>query len=98
MPKDDYEKHSQYAPKTEYTGPSIPSDGDHIHAILGDMDYTFANPGSYEISGLPLFTDYEVSAYCDANENNVRDFDEAGGACIWNPVSVEYRSSIATNA
>ena len=48
MPQDDYEKYSPEAKK--YTGPSIPWNGDHIHALLGvDEDFSYLNPGSYEI-------------------------------------------------
>ena len=54
MPENDYEKNSPEHKATKYfTGPSIPKGSSHIHSILlggiRDAEYTFMNPGSYEI-------------------------------------------------
>jgi hypothetical protein len=53
---------------TKYTGPSIPYNGSHVHAVetllgIEDTDFSYFNPGSYEIgASVPPIPHYEVGA------------------------------------
>ena len=63
----------------------------HVWAFggaTGIVSTVISEPGSYQLTGLPIATDYAIFAYRDSNNNGTQEFWEATGSWTGNPARI----------
>lgn len=77
---------SGFAP---YSGPQVGPAHVTAKSLNGSWSATLSSPGAFEITGVPRFWDYALSAFIDANTNGTMESWEPQGQYHLNPLSVQ---------